>query len=269
MKAKRLDVGFSLKSNSADPQVAAAFSSLKPGKAVRALDYKNALVYSMFSVWPEKLEAAYAEKSAVGAVYRSIKKSMEDGWGINYTKEFLPYMDGTVVIIGDKGGGLQGSLVNFYSMRTKKSGEIILNKIVSRLKAGEKDGRFGHVKGTGGTIYWILDKKNEKTYLAADERGFYYGNEQQILERAMASNLVGQGNLPGIPGTAADDLFAAMYFSRKSPLRTIVTLFAAAKSSEPGVFSVLTKLGDVSVTGRMKGPLVIMNVSADLEEGGQ
>ena len=268
MKKGKLDLNVSIKTNGSDPKVMPFLQSLRPASAKNIPGYKNAQIYSMISLWPDKIESAFGGKGGPAAVYLSGKKKIQEEWGVDFIREFLPHLDGHFCIIGDKGGGLQGSMVNFFSMKSKKSGSMIFNKIADRRKGGEDAGRFGTVKTGGSAICWITDDKMDKTFFAADERGFYTGNDRQLLERLLAAKTVGGGGgLPGGTADGRDDLFTYIFVGKTSNLRTLAMIFAAANFREGGLFPVLSRIGDIFLTGVKKGPVVVMDLHAEIIGG--
>ncbi|MBN1531026.1 MAG: hypothetical protein JXA20_00035 [Spirochaetes bacterium] len=269
MSGEKITASVSVKCNDRDRAVEALVQAMKPGPPVGAIASKEPSVYAVISLWPERVGEAFGGGDQLGKGYLGVRRKLQSQWGVDITRDVLPLSTGTMNLIMEKGQGLQPRTVVFLPMKTPKSGSILLDKIRGYQKSHLPADRFGELSLRGRRAIWSLDDKG-KTFIAADDRGLYTGNDGGLVSRAIAAKSLGAGGRSPVSTVPRQEqMFLYLFIARDSIVRPLLMMGAAGLSKDGSLSQFIMKMGDMSVIGRRDGSFVTLDLDIGLSRGGR
>jgi len=264
---KLLKFNFSSKFNFSDPLIGMILGFIKTGMSERALFQKEFSSYGYFSIDLKYLEKICSNSISGCELFKSFKKDVNGKFGIDVSKDVLPYYSGVVNAIMGKGQGAGvDHYVFFLPMNSAEKSSQLWKKIRENFKEKSlitgQSGRFGNEKIHDMMSFWFMDETNVKTYYLSDKRGFYLSSSADDLKKAVRNIEIGNiqdGNV--LLRKMQDDIFFLSYIKRNSFLSRMLQFQA---TGDQKVINFINKIGDVYLIGGKKGSFVSLDLDMEI-----
>ncbi len=263
VKPANIDLDLAVQFNNTSASVNTFLDLAKPGMSDKALLVKNAATFAYVSIDFTKMEELCKSGGRGCSFYAEFKNEVHNDLGIDFEKDFVPYFSGVINVIASQARGAGGGYVIYLSMSDPGRNKAIWDKMALYLKDKYKGtDRFGYGKIGAADSFWYIDSKNSKIYTVFDKRGFYIGNETELINVALASK-----QMKDAP--ASDDLIKRMGGNaiflasiKKESFFGALIMLQAYRTKELG--ALLEKMTDIYVIGEKLDHYLSIDVTIKL-----
>jgi len=198
--------------------------------------------------------------------FGSIKELMKNETGIDFEKDFLPYINGGVNIISQDTGsfGGFGDIIVFTPMTDPAKTEALWNKMKKFFQTKHsKSKKFGEEKIGNNKGFWFIDENQMRFFVGYDKRGIYAGNSAVLMKNAMAGNIVTASGKSRYKDVINDKTFFILNIKKNSFLKMFLGMGAQSNSDLAGW---INRLGEIFLYCEKNDNFISINFEVEIRE---
>jgi len=250
LEAGKMNLSIGANFNNKNPLFTMVMGLIKTGLTERALNTGKAVIYSYVSLDLNYLENMCKQPVPFCMQYNEFKKGVMTEYGVDLSKDFIPYSYGVANVIMERPE--TGQFVVFLPMTNYVKGKFVWQKIQKTLKKKyAKSKKYGETRIGKGRACWFVDKKNKKQYFFYNKKGLYITDAPGLLKNVEKNKQINR-----LKGESAivkkmnGNTFFLTYVKKNLFLNS---LLSAQTRGNKNLSGMTTSIGDIYLTGEKDG----------------
>ena len=200
--------------------------------------------------------------------FNSSKEEVKNETGIDFDKDFIPYLSGGMNIIyqdtSASTGGF-GDIVVFAPMTDQAKIEQLWNKMKKFYQTKYSPSKkFGEEKIGSSKAFWFIDESQMRIFVSCDKRGIFAGNSSVLMKSSLASNTtitsVKSGRYKDIIN---DKTFFLLNIKKNSFMNMFMNMNAQGNSNVTGW---INRLGEIFLYSEKNDNFISLNLEVEIKE---
>ncbi len=209
----------------------------------------------------KKLDSLCPGPLPICGQYRQLQMQMKMAAGLDFKKDVLPAIRGSVNVIMDTMN--MNDMVIFFPTTSAGSGRALYRKIQRHMrKTMAKKQAYGTARIGGSRCFWILDKGRKKIYFLNNSKGLYVSNNNLSLKKALSYRMVRRAGGNSRLLKKLQNNYFLMAYVKKNPF---LSGLMATRAPKKEIKELSSSIGDVYLSGTRKGNYLNIEIDVDVK----
>jgi len=199
--------------------------------------------------------------------FNSLKEQMKNETGVDFEKDFLPYINGGMNIISQDSnsaiGGF-GDVLVFIPMTDSAKIEELWNKMKKYFQTKySKEKKFGEEKIGSNKGFWFIDESGMRLFVSYDKRGLYAGNSSVLMKSGLAGSTVTTVKSGKYKDMINDKTFFILNIKKNSFMKMLMQMSMQGNSDAAGW---INRFGEMFLYCEKNDNFITINFEVEMKE---